>query len=71
MAPGLVISDQFLQISSYLPSSYVYGLGEHATPWRLDMNYSKLTLFSRDVPPDPVFDVRAVIITVFNGIRIV
>ncbi|XP_019853735.1 PREDICTED: lysosomal alpha-glucosidase-like [Amphimedon queenslandica] len=56
MAPGLVVSDQFLQISSHLPSSYIYGLGEHATPWRLDMNYSKLTLFSRDVPPDPVFD---------------
>jgi lysosomal alpha-glucosidase len=55
-APGLVFSDQFLQISSYLSSQYVYGLGEHATPWRLNMNYSRLTLFARDVPPDPVYD---------------
>ena len=58
MAPGFTVSDQFLQLSAHLPSSFVYGLGEHATPWRLDMDYSKLTLFARDVPPDPVFDVR-------------
>lgn len=58
MASGLVFSEQFLQLSAHLPSNYIYGLGEHATPWKLNTNYSKLTLFARDVPPDPVDDVR-------------
>ena len=56
-APGFSFSDQFLQISAYIPSHFIYGLGEHATPWKLDTNYTKLTMFSRDIPPDPVNDV--------------
>ena len=56
--PGFVYSDQFLQLSAFIPSNYIYGLGEHATPWKLDTNYTRLTMFARDIPPDPVNDVR-------------
>ena len=59
------MSSQFLQLSAYISSNYIYGLGEHATPWRLDMNYSKLTMFARDIPPDPVSDVSQ-LLTIFG-----
>ena len=57
----LLFSDQFLQISSTLPSDLVYGLGEHIhkdppvkskPSQRIDLNWITLTLFPRDVSPE-------------------
>ncbi|XP_031787365.1 lysosomal alpha-glucosidase [Nasonia vitripennis] len=48
---GFIFSDQFLQISSVLPSHNIYGLGEHRTNLRLNTNWQKLTLFNSDQPP--------------------
>jgi len=45
---GLTFSDQFLQISSLLPSENIYGLGEHVLGLKLDTKWTKLSLFSRD-----------------------
>ncbi|XP_035210740.1 lysosomal alpha-glucosidase-like isoform X2 [Stegodyphus dumicola] len=49
----LVYSDQFLQLSSYLPSSYIYGIGEHYGPFLRSVNWTKLTLFNSDLSPIP------------------
>jgi len=46
---GFTFSDQFLQISSLLPSENIYGLGEHVLGLKLDTKWTKLSLFSRDV----------------------
>ena len=45
---GMVFEDQFLQLSSLLPSPNVYGLGEHVEPLKLNVSWSMATLFSRD-----------------------
>ncbi|KAM6946338.1 sucrase-isomaltase, intestinal [Aplochiton taeniatus] len=50
--PGFTFSDMFIQISTRLPSNYVYGFGEteHAT-YRQDLNYHTWGMFSKDQPP--------------------
>ena len=49
---ALVMSDQFLQISARLDSSYCYGLGEHEhKSFKLNFNWTKHVMFSRDQPP--------------------
>ncbi|XP_058803862.1 lysosomal alpha-glucosidase-like isoform X1 [Phymastichus coffea] len=48
---GFIFADQFLQISSILPSHNIYGLGEHRTNLKLNTNWQKLTLFNADQPP--------------------
>ncbi|XP_035314663.1 maltase-glucoamylase, intestinal isoform X1 [Cricetulus griseus] len=49
----LLFSDQFLQLSTYLPSANVYGLGEHVHQrYRHDMNWKTWPLFSRDTTPN-------------------
>ncbi|KAF8789594.1 Maltase-glucoamylase like protein [Argiope bruennichi] len=53
---GLVLSDKFLQISSYLPSKNVYGLGEHVHPSiRHDLEYKTWPMFARDRTPEAGF----------------
>ncbi|CAL1536418.1 unnamed protein product [Lymnaea stagnalis] len=48
---GLVLSDQFLQITTRLPSTNVYGLGEHVHDhFKHEMNKT-WTSFARDQPP--------------------
>ena len=50
--PGLTFSDQYLQVTSRLPSAHVYGLGEHNhRRLKHDMNWRKWTIFTRDVAP--------------------
>uniref|UniRef100_A0A8C6T772 Si:ch73-12o23.1 n=1 Tax=Neogobius melanostomus TaxID=47308 RepID=A0A8C6T772_9GOBI len=47
----LFFADQFLQLSSSLPSQYVYGLGEHRSTFQHDVQWNTLTMWARDVPP--------------------
>ncbi|XP_067130265.1 lysosomal alpha-glucosidase-like isoform X2 [Centruroides vittatus] len=50
--PGTVFADQFLQMTIKLPSSNIYGLGEHkTTTYKHDSNWKKWTFFARDEPP--------------------
>ncbi|XP_053577142.1 lysosomal alpha-glucosidase-like [Bombina bombina] len=50
LAP-LLFADQFLQISTSLPSHYLYGLGEHLTSINLDLKWNRLTYWNRDLIP--------------------
>ncbi|CAH1268259.1 MGAM [Branchiostoma lanceolatum] len=51
---GLTFSDQFLQISTKLPSSYVYGFGEHERDnYRHNMDWRTWGMFTRDEAPGP------------------
>uniref|UniRef100_A0A8C5WMS8 Lysosomal alpha-glucosidase n=1 Tax=Leptobrachium leishanense TaxID=445787 RepID=A0A8C5WMS8_9ANUR len=47
----LLFADQFLQISTSLPSNYLYGLGEHLTSLNLDLKWTRLTFWNRDLIP--------------------
>lgn len=47
----LLFADQYLQLSTALASSLVSGLGEHYTSLALDLNWTSLTLWNRDVAP--------------------
>ncbi|XP_064891214.1 lysosomal alpha-glucosidase isoform X2 [Columba livia] len=49
----LFFADQFLQISTSLPSCFISGLGEHLTPLVLNMTWTRITLWNRDVAPVP------------------
>ncbi|KAG7470360.1 lysosomal alpha-glucosidase [Solea senegalensis] len=47
----LLFADQYLQLSTTLASSLVSGLGEHYTCLLLDLNWTSLTLWNRDMAP--------------------
>lgn len=47
----LFFTDQFLQISTSLPSHFISGLGEHLTPLFLDTAWTRVTLWNRDMAP--------------------
>ncbi|NWX91097.1 LYAG glucosidase, partial [Nothoprocta pentlandii] len=49
----LLFADQFLQISTSLPSHFIAGLGEHLTSLMLDTSWTKITLWNRDMAPTP------------------
>ncbi|KAM7146422.1 lysosomal alpha-glucosidase isoform 2-T2 [Macrochelys suwanniensis] len=49
----LFFADQFLQISTSLPSQFISGLGEHLTSLALNINWTKVTLWNRDMAPTP------------------
>ena len=50
-AAPLIFSDQFLQISSLLPSTYIYGLGEHRDSLLHSVNWTRFTMWNRDMGP--------------------
>ncbi|XP_036408755.1 lysosomal alpha-glucosidase [Megalops cyprinoides] len=47
----LLFADQYLQLSTSLPSALVSGLGEHYTPLALDLNWTRVSLWNRDMAP--------------------
>lgn len=47
----LFYADQFLQVSTSLPSPFIYGLAEHRSPFLQDVQWKTLSLWARDVPP--------------------
>lgn len=47
----LLFADQFLQLSTALPSQHVTGLAEHLGPLMLSTNWTKITLWNRDMAP--------------------
>ncbi|KAM8771117.1 sucrase-isomaltase, intestinal isoform 2-T2 [Rhynchonycteris naso] len=50
--PGFAFNDQFIQISTRLPSHYVYGFGEvEHTAFKHDLNWHTWGMFTRDQPP--------------------
>ncbi|KAH0632013.1 hypothetical protein JD844_020013, partial [Phrynosoma platyrhinos] len=56
----LFFADQFLQVSTLLPSSYLYGLGEHRTNFLHSLEWNTLTFWARDVPPTETFNLYGV-----------
>ncbi|XP_032312563.1 lysosomal alpha-glucosidase [Camelus ferus] len=49
----LFFADQFLQLSTSLPSQHITGLAEHLGPLMLSTNWTKVTLWNRDIAPVP------------------
>ncbi|XP_068440776.1 sucrase-isomaltase, intestinal isoform X2 [Clinocottus analis] len=50
--PGFTFSDMFIQVSTRLPSEFVYGFGETEHPtYKHDLNYHTWGMFSKDQPP--------------------
>lgn len=50
--PGFTFNDQFIQISTRLPSEYIYGFGEvEHTEFKRDLNWNTWGMFTRDQPP--------------------
>ncbi|NXV04110.1 MGA protein, partial [Cettia cetti] len=50
--PTFTFSDMFIQISTRLPSQYIYGFGESEHPtFRHNMNWHTWGMFTRDQPP--------------------
>ncbi|PIK48957.1 putative maltase-glucoamylase, intestinal [Apostichopus japonicus] len=53
IVPGFTYEDQFLQITTKLPSKNLYGLGEHNhRQFRHNLNWKRWSIFTRDVAPD-------------------
>lgn len=50
MAP-LFFADQFLQLSTSLPSQHIVGLAERLGSLTLSTNWTKITLWNRDIAP--------------------
>ncbi|XP_036902604.1 sucrase-isomaltase, intestinal [Sturnira hondurensis] len=55
--PGFTFDDQFIQISTRLPSEYIYGFGEveHKT-FKRDLDWNTWGMFTRDQPPGYKFN---------------
>ncbi|XP_030650308.1 maltase-glucoamylase, intestinal [Chanos chanos] len=50
--PGFTFSDMFIQISTRLPTEYIYGFGEtEHTSFKHEMNWHTWGMFTKDQPP--------------------
>ncbi|XP_047731217.1 sucrase-isomaltase, intestinal [Prionailurus viverrinus] len=50
--PGFAFNNQFIQISTRLPSEYIYGFGEvEHRAFKRDLNWHTWGMFTRDQPP--------------------
>uniref|UniRef100_A0A8C0Y2K0 Lysosomal alpha-glucosidase n=9 Tax=Castor canadensis TaxID=51338 RepID=A0A8C0Y2K0_CASCN len=49
----LIFADQFLQLATSLASRYITGLAEHLSPLMLSTNWTRITLWNRDLAPTP------------------
>ncbi|XP_078419908.1 sucrase-isomaltase, intestinal [Cetorhinus maximus] len=50
--PGFTFTDQFIQISTQLPSQYIYGFGEtEHRSFKHDLNWNTWGMFAKDQPP--------------------
>lgn len=49
--PNMIFADQFLQLSSILPSKLIYGIGEHRSTFLLSTEWQRFTSFNHDQPP--------------------
>ncbi|XP_055971733.1 lysosomal alpha-glucosidase [Sorex fumeus] len=47
----LIFADQYLQLSTSLPSQYIVGLAEHLGPLILSTDWTRVTLWNRDKAP--------------------
>lgn len=47
----LFFADQFLQLSTSLPSQHITGLSEHLSSLMLSTEWTRITLWNRDIPP--------------------
>ncbi|XP_078521078.1 lysosomal alpha-glucosidase-like [Lissotriton helveticus] len=52
----LMFADQFLQISTSLPSLFLYGVGEHRASFLHRFNWNTLTLWARDLAPTEFYN---------------
>ncbi|KAA0195144.1 hypothetical protein HAZT_HAZT008012 [Hyalella azteca] len=52
-AAPLIFARQFVQVSSVLPSSAVYGLGQHRDGLLLDVDWSRYIMWNADQIPEP------------------
>lgn len=51
---GLLMSEQFAQLSTALPSKYIYGLEQRTNSFPLDTNWNTVTMFNHDAAPHKV-----------------
>ena len=50
-AAPLIFADQFIQLSTFLPSKYLYGLGEHRGSLLHSLDWRRLVTWNRDQAP--------------------
>ncbi|XP_046352773.2 lysosomal alpha-glucosidase-like isoform X1 [Haliotis rufescens] len=48
---AFMFTDQFLQLSYFLPSTYIYGLGEHRDTLMHSVNWTSFVFWNKDQPP--------------------
>ena len=54
----MIYDDQFLQFCTKLPSTNIYGLGEHVSRFRLNTQWSTISQWARDCgTPDGQFTI--------------
>ncbi len=47
----LIFADQFIQFSTFLPNTYIYGIGEHRDSFQHKTDWSRYSIWNRDIPP--------------------